>query len=115
MVLRAIAAAEPPLHGVVRDRGQDLTARESELAEITIPLEHEGPDGTPPGCAIEHAATLCSRITCPVSHRTGLWTGARIGMADTPQDSAKPGVAACAGNELPEDSHLKRLAGPAVK
>jgi hypothetical protein len=56
MVLRAIASAEPSLHNVVGNRGPDLTARESELAETAIPLEHEGPDGTPRGCAIEGAA-----------------------------------------------------------
>ena len=58
LVLRAIAAAEPSLHDVVGDRGPDLTAGKSELAEIAISLEHEGPDGTPRRCAVEGAAHI---------------------------------------------------------
>jgi hypothetical protein len=41
---------------MVGNRGPDLTAWEPELAAIAIPFEHDGPDGTPRGCAIEGAA-----------------------------------------------------------
>jgi hypothetical protein len=105
LVLRAIAAAEPPLHDVVGDRGPDLTAREPELAEIAIPPEHEGSDGTPHGRAIEGAAHIVLVLQLPAipldrlvhrrSHRNGAalrqWTDSR------------------------KDTYLKRLTGPAVK
>jgi hypothetical protein len=58
LVLRAIASAEASLHDVVCNRGPNLTAGEPELAEIAIPLEHEGPDGTPRGRAIDGAAHI---------------------------------------------------------
>jgi hypothetical protein len=81
LVLRAIASAEPPLHDVVRYRGPDLTAREPELAEMAIPFEHDGPDGTPREGAIEDTAHIVLVLQLPAipldrlvhrrSHRNG--------------------------------------------
>jgi hypothetical protein len=105
LVFRTVAAAEPSFHDVVSNRGPDLAAGEPELAEIAIPLEHQGPDGTPRGGAIEGAAHIVLVLQLPAipvdrlvqrrSHRNGgalrMWTSAR------------------------KDTHLKRLAGPVVK
>jgi hypothetical protein len=43
---------------VIGNRGPDLTAVEPELAQVAIPLEHEGPDGTPRRRAMEGAARI---------------------------------------------------------
>jgi hypothetical protein len=115
LILRTIASAEPSLHDVVGDRGSGLTARESELAEIAVPLEDEGADGTPRGCAIEGAAHIVLVLQLPAVPPDGLMHRRSHRNGGHSARFREQGVAACAGNELPEDRHLKRLVGPAVK
>ena len=116
MVHRAIASAEPSIDDVVGNRGPDPTAGEPELAEIAISLEHEGPDRTPCGRAIEGAAHVVlmhlltgvpsDRLMDRRSHRNSRALRKAPGTRKTPAGRR---------NKFPEDSYLKRLAGPVVK
>lgn len=100
-----VVTSVSPFDNVICNGGPARAVNEPQLAHVAIPLEHEGADGTPRGCAMKGATHIVLVLQLPaippdrLVHRRSHRNGGTLRL----------------GTNFREDTYLTGLAGPVVK